>query len=111
MFLVIVNIQLNAISFLQIEDKILLDVTINDNFKDDSIIISLSKQKSEGLIDFKSTYLAEYPNYSVKELTTNYTYGENRIFEINIFPSGRENVLNFINEFQENDEFIAVSPN
>ena len=44
-------------------------------------------------------------------MTTNYTYGENRIFEINIFPSGRENVLNFINEFQENDEFIAVSPN
>lgn len=51
LFLIIVNIQLNAISFLPIEDRILLDVNLNDNFKDDSIIISLSKQKSEVLID------------------------------------------------------------
>ena len=81
-YFIIVNIPLKATSLSVNEDKILLDLNINDNFKEDSVIISLSKQKSEFLIDFKSTYLAGYPDYSVKELTTNYSYGENRIFEV-----------------------------
>ena len=93
------------------EQKIIIDVDINDNFEEDSIVVVLTKEYSEKDMDFKESLFSNYSIDSVKELNKNYKVGEHRFFKILLPIKNKQNVIDNIKELEKKEGILCASPN
>lgn len=93
------------------EEKIIVDIDAEQEFKDDSIIVILDKKYSDVDLSLEETLFKGFNELPIRELTRGSETGEHRFFEITLPIKSKENVIEKIRELEQVDGILCASPN
>ena len=119
-----VSISLKAASNSELNygsEKIYTDVSINEEFDDDSVLVVMKKEISEVNKEYSMDFFGDFPKESIVDLTyipsgvtedTNINIeGFTQILQIKLPIHSKQNVLDVIQILQNIDEILWVGPN